>query len=123
MYDRRITIIPQTPLLSLLISKYKLKPNSSDMMSLCRLTEGMMSLAEKMAYDIDNGITPNDIQMVISNSEIVINDQNFYNDIWRAIEGSVCILLTTIIMNDLANTIKYVTAIDDYKIIVETMRM
>lgn len=123
LHDRKITVVPQTPLLALLITKYKLKPHGSDMMQLCRLTEGIFHLAEKMMYDINNGITLEDIQEVITQSELFIPNQEFYQDLLKTIDGSAYILLTTIILNDIANTVKYVTCIDDYKIIVETMRM
>jgi len=123
MYDRKITILPQTPILALIIQKYKLKTSGDESMYLGRLTEGILSLSEKMLYDINEGVSDQDIQEVITFSEFHITDQAFYNDLVDAITGSIYLLMTTLIMNNLTNTVKYVTAVDDYKIIVETMKM
>ena len=123
MYDRKITILPQTPILALIIQKYKLKTSGDESMYLSRLTEGILSLSEKMLYDINEGVGDQDIQEVITFSEFHITNQAFYNDLVDAITGSIYLLMTTLIMNNLTNTVKYVTAVDDYKIIVETMKM
>lgn len=123
MYDKKITVIPQTPVLALLINKYKLKTNGEESIRLGRLVEGILSLSEKMMYDVNVGVTDEDIKNIISFSEYHIISQGFYNDLVSAIKDSIILLMTTIILNDLTNTVKYVTAVDDYKIIVETMRM
>ena len=123
MYDNKITIIPQAPYFTFVLTEFKISHTNKYHMELCRIIEDMLGLAEKALYNIDQGYTDEDVLQIVNSTSLIEVPGMTKEIIYNMVSSSIHNLLSNIIIYNIHGTVKYVIDVDDYKISIETMRL